>query len=73
MMAAPKSKVHVYVRAKPPEGKVVTCHVNDLTEESFRDFVCQVLVENHMMVGVMTGDKPEYFTRQGYTEEADVA
>lgn len=72
-MAKAGNKVHVYVRAYNPLGKVVTCHVQDLTEESFRDFVMQVLVDAHMVVGVKTDETVKLYTRPDYKEEEDVA
>ena len=64
--------VHVYVWALVPStGKVVTAHVNDLTEQSFRDFVMRVMVDNRMVVGVVRDEEVPLFVRDDYVMEAE--
>lgn len=58
-----------YVRAWTPQGKVTTCHVNDLTEESFRDFVMETMCLMGAVVGVKRDKERHYFTKLDYKEE----
>lgn len=70
---APRNGViHAYVRAKTPEGEWVACHTSDLTEESFRQFVMQVLCKAGLVVGVMSDDPLTLYTKPDWKEESDV-
>ena len=57
-------KYEVYVRAKRPNGKIDTVHVNDLTEESFRNFLMYRLVEAGLVVGVKEEGEMELYAKE---------
>ena len=64
-------KFDVYVRAVSPQGLWVTCHVNDLEEASFRDFVSQIMCEEGMVVGVKAKVRRPLRTRADWEQDVN--
>jgi hypothetical protein len=62
----------VYVRAQDPEGKWGSHDVLDLTEESFRAFICGQLIK-HGLLHYIAVDKGQVIALQSRVAEYDDA
>ncbi len=67
------TKHDAYVRALTPEGKMCACHVNDLTDQSFRGFVMDTFALMGAVVAVKNPEGRPYRTELSKAEaERDV-
>lgn len=58
--------LRVYVRARDETGKWGSAEITDLSEDSFRRFIGQILCECQILCGLISEDELVYETKKGF-------